>query len=66
MGTGDDVGDVAAVEWKRETTLNAWGEERNMETERLGSGDDTGDLGAGKCRRDWRLKGYGVEKTQEP
>ena len=51
MGTGDDVGDVAAVEWKRETTLNAWGEERNMETERLGSGDDTGDLAPGEWRR---------------
>ena len=51
MGTGDDVGDVAEVEWKRETTLNAWGEERKMETERLGSGDDTGDLAPGEWRR---------------
>ena len=30
MGTGDDVGDVAAVEWKRESTLSAWGVERRM------------------------------------
>ena len=30
MGSGDDVGDVAAVEWKRESTPSAWGVERRM------------------------------------
>ena len=47
MGTGDDVGDVAAVEWKRETTLNAWGEERKMVSQRPGSGDEIRNLAGG-------------------
>ena len=31
MWTGDD-GDVAAVEWKRESTLSGWGVETTLES----------------------------------
>ena len=50
MGTGDDVGDVAAVEWQRESTLSAWGVERRMVCYRLRSGDDVGVLAAWEWR----------------
>ena len=47
LGSGDDVGDLAAGEWRRRWRLGAWGVETTLETWRLGSG---GDLAA----REWR------------
>ena len=64
-GSGDDVEDLAAVEWRRRWTLGDWRGEMTLETwrvgsERLGSGENNGDLTAVERRRRVRLGGRGV------
>ena len=40
LGSGDDVGDLAAGEWRRHWRLSRCGVETTLETWCLGSGDD--------------------------
>jgi len=44
LGTGDDVGDLAAGDWRRRWIFSDWGLEMTMETQLLWSGGDIGDL----------------------
>ena len=43
LGTGDDVGDLAAGEWGRHCRLSCWRMETTLETKWLGIGDDDSD-----------------------
>ena len=51
LGTGDEIADLAAVDWRRQQRLSGCGLERTMETQWLWSGDNNGDFVAGDWRR---------------
>ena len=58
MGSGEDVGDLAAGEWRRSWRrrwrLGGWRVETTLESQRLGSEEDNGNVAGG-----------GVETKQE-
>ncbi|XP_044182858.1 uncharacterized protein LOC122963467 [Acropora millepora] len=55
LGSGDDVGDLAAGEWRRHWRLGGWGVETTLETSQMWSGDDVGELAAGELSLHFRL-----------
>ena len=50
MWSADDVGDLAAGEWRRRWRLGGWGVETTLETWQMLSGDNAGDLVPGEWR----------------
>ena len=44
LGSGEDVGDSVAGEWRQRWRRGGWGLERTLESWRLGTRDDIGDL----------------------
>ena len=56
LGSGDEVGDLAAGEWRRHWRLDGCGMETTLDPQRLRSGDNNSDLSAVECR----LGGWGM------
>ena len=53
LGSGHEVGDLAAGEWRRHWRLGGSGMETTLDPQRLGSEDNNSDLAAGECSGQW-------------